>query len=137
MLKRLIVKYRDIITYIFFGVCTTAINISSYQLFYFIFGIANVPSTIIAWILAVLFAYITNKLFVFHSKSFAYKVLVREVVNFFAYRILTGLLDVAIMYISVDIMNWNALIWKVISNVLVIIINYIASNLVIFKKQEE
>ena len=97
--------------------------------------IPNVPSTIIAWVFAVIFAYITNKLWVFNSKSFDVTTLKHEIPTFFAARILTGILDVIIMYVAVDVLHMNATIWKLISNILVVILNYTTSKLVIFKKK--
>lgn len=131
----LIKKYKSVISYLFFGVCTTVINIAVYYLCYNISGIPNVTSTVIAWVVAVVFAYITNKLFVFDSKSFKADVLVREVASFFGCRLLTGILDVIIMYVAVDVMDMNSTLWKLVSNILVIVLNYIASKLVIFKKK--
>ncbi len=136
-LKDLIKKYYSIISYIFFGGCTTVINLFLYWLLYSVMGIANVPSTMVAWLLAVLFAFITNKLWVFESKSFVLNILWPELVKFFACRIATGALDVAIMWLSVDLMHWNAMFWKIISNVLVIILNYAASKVLIFVKKEK
>lgn len=133
-MKDLIQKYRGPLMYLIFGVLTTAVNIVSYHIAYDMMGIANVPSTCIAWLLAVIFAFITNKKFVFDSRSYARAVVLRELRDFFTCRILTGLLDVAIMFAAVDLLHWNALVWKVISNGLVIVLNYIASKLVIFKK---
>lgn len=135
MIAELIKKYKSVISYLFFGVCTTVINIATYYLCYNISDIPNVPSTVIAWVVAVVFAYITNKLFVFDSKSFKADVLVREVASFFGCRLITGILDVIIMYVAVDVMDMNSTLWKLVSNILVIILNYIASKLVIFKKK--
>ena len=134
-IKRMYFRYKDIILYLFFGGCTTVINIIAYYLSYNIAGIPNVPSTCIAWIIAVLFAYLTHKVFVFESRSFAREVLLREGLQFFGCRLLTGIMDVAIMYVAVDLMGWNALLWKILSNILVIVLNYIASKLLIFKKK--
>lgn len=89
----------------------------------------------IAWVAAVVFAFITNKLFVFGSKSFKTDVLVREMASFFGCRLLTGILDIVIMYIAVDVMDMNSTLWKFLSNILVIILNYLASKLVVFKKK--
>jgi putative flippase GtrA len=94
---------------------------------------ANIPSTVIAWVLSVLFAYITNKLFVFESKSFDSHVLKKEIISFFGCRFFTGVMDVAIMYVAVDLVHSNSTLWKIASNMLVIIINYVASKLIIFK----
>lgn len=132
--RDMLVKYRRIILYVFFGVLTTIINIATYHICFNLLGIPNVASTVIAWVFAVAIAFITNKLWVFDSKSFERLTLVREISTFLGARVFTGLLDVLIMYISVDIMHWNSTAWKLISNVIVVVLNYIASKLVIFRK---
>lgn len=134
-LKQLFNKYKAEILYLFFGGCTTLVNIISYYLFYNIAGVSNVISTVIAWILSVLFAYITNRIFVFESKNNGFKGILLETTSFFACRLLTGALDVLIMWLAVDIMHYNSLLFKIISNVIVIILNYFASKLFIFKKK--
>lgn len=136
-IRELAVKYRSIILYVVFGAMTTLVNMAAYWLCYNVIGIPNVPSTIIAWVLAVSFAFVTNKLWVFDSKSWDAKTLRHEIPTFFGARLLTGLLDVGIMYVTVDVMGWNGMVWKLVSNVIVIILNYIASKLVIFKKRED
>lgn len=135
-IRELAVKYRSIILYVVFGAMTTLVNMAAYWLCYNVIGIPNVPSTIIAWVLAVSFAFVTNKLWVFDSKSWDEKTLRHEIPTFFGARLLTGLLDVGIMYVTVDVMGWNGMVWKLVSNVIVIILNYIASKLVIFKERE-
>ena len=134
-IKELFIKYKSIISYLFFGICTTIVNVISYQFCYEFLNISNVISTCIAWVLAVVFAYITNKLWVFDSKSFERDILIKEIISFFSCRFLTGILDVVIMYVAVDVFGSKGLIWKIISNILVIILNYIASKLVIFRKK--
>ena len=134
MIRRLYEKHRDIIPYGVFGVLTTIINWVAYKLEYGIVGIPNVLSTCIAWLLAVLFAFITNKLWVFNSKSFDRSIVTKEAIRFFSARIVTGVLDVVIMWLAVDVMSLNADFWKIISNIIVIILNYIASKFVIFRK---
>ena len=135
-IKALIVKYQDMILYVFFGALATLVNTVSYYLCYNVFGISNVPSVIIAWLMAVVFAFFTNKLWVFKSKSFAPEVLKHEIPTFFGARLFTGLLDLGIMYLAVDILHWNAAAWKLISNILVILLNYIASRFFIFREPE-
>lgn len=131
-MKTIFQKYKSIIAYLFFGVLTTLINWGSYFLCYNIVHIPNVPSTIIAWILAVAFAFITNKIWVFDSKSFDGKVLLHEIWTFIAARLITGILDV--INLAVDVFAMNSTVWKLISNIIVIILNYIFSKLIIFKK---
>jgi putative flippase GtrA len=132
-IKMLVVKYQDMILYVFFGALATLVNTASYYLCYNILGVSNVPSVVIAWLLAVIFAFFTNKLWVFRSKSFAPDVLKHEIPTFFGARLLTGLMDLGIMYVAVDVLHGNGTVWKLISNVLVIILNYVASKLIIFK----
>lgn len=135
LILRLIKKYQSFIAYAVFGVLTTIVNIVTYSVCYNSIGISNTLSNVFAWILSVAFAYVTNKRWVFDSKSWAWKVLRREVPAFFSCRLATGIMDIVIMYIFVDIMGWHAMLMKIVSNVLVIILNYVFSKLIIFKKK--
>jgi len=135
-LKELWAKYKDLIPYVIFGVLTTAVNVAVYALCARIFGLSTVVSTVIAWVAAVLFAYITNRKWVFHSKAEGAAAIVKEMASFFICRLLTGILDVGIMKLFVDILGFDDVIVKAASNVIVIILNYVASKLVIFKKEK-
>ena len=135
LIINLLKKYRSFIAYAVFGVLTTIVNIGTYNLCYYQVGMSNTISNIVAWILAVTFAYLTNKVWVFDSKSWAWRVLKKEVPAFVSCRLATGVMDLVIMYISVDVLHWNAMLMKIISNVLVIVLNYVFSKLVIFKKK--
>ena len=137
MITELWNKYKSLIMYVVFGALTTVVNMGAYYVSYNLLHIPNVPSTAIAWILAVAFAFVTNKLWVFDSPSFDVQTLKHEIPTFFGARIATGVLDVVIMYLAVDVAHMNPTVWKLISNVLVIIINYIASKLIIFRKKSE
>lgn len=132
---RIIKKHQSFIFYGVFGVFTTIVNIVTYNVCYNSFGISNTVSNIAAWILAVTFAYLTNKVWVFGSASWRWEVLKKEIPAFVSCRIATGILDLIIMFICVDVLKWHALLMKMISNVLVIILNYVFSKLVIFKKK--
>lgn len=126
-------KYKEGLLYLVFGGLTTLVNIVSF----FVLRKLNIEvyiSNVIAWVLSVLFAFITNKLFVFESKGKSKKENVRECVSFFGFRILSLVFDMGAMYLLLQILNINELISKVIANVLVIILNYIFSKLFIFKK---
>lgn len=135
-IKELYNKYKEILMYLIFGVLTTVVNIVSYFLLARILHIDTVVSTVIALILSILFAYITNKIFVFESKTNTAKELLKEIISFFGCRAFTGILDVAFMYITVDVFNLNDMIMKIISNIVVIVVNYIFSKLIIFKKDK-
>lgn len=133
MLKDMLIKYRSFILYAFFGVCTTLVNIIVYYICSYVLNLSTIISTAISWFLAVLFAYVTNREWVFESHVSNTKEVTKEITSFFSCRLLTGLLDIGIMYICVDILNWNDMIIKMISNILVIVLNYVASKLIIFK----
>lgn len=135
-MKKLLFKYKSFILYAVFGVLTTLINWGSYYLCYSILYIPNIPSTIIAWVLAVAFAFVTNKIWVFSSKSFDVKTMLHEIWTFLAARIATGVLDVVIMFLAVDVFEMNSTAWKLISNIIVIILNYLLSKFFIFNKRE-
>jgi len=133
-IKKIIKKYKDVTLYLFFGVCTTLVNIITYWIVAHPFGFSTMVSTIFAWFIAVLFAYITNRKWVFHSTTVTSKEIVREIISFFSCRLITGIIDWVCMLIFVDILYLNDVIIKFLANILVIILNYIASKLLIFKK---
>ena len=126
-------KYREVLFYLFFGGCTTLVNIVSFFLLRLI-KLSLYSSNIIAWFLSVLFEFITNKLFVFESKGKSKKEVTKECLSFFGFRLLSLLFDMGIMYLLIDVLSWNEIVSKVLSNIFVIIINYVFSKLFIFKK---
>ena len=132
----LFLKYKEAVLYLVFGGFTTLINIVAYALCKHVIGIDTIPANAIAWILSVAFAYVTNKIFVFESKTNTKKELLKEIISFFGCRAFTGIIDVAFMYVTVDIFDLNDMIMKVISNIIVIIVNYVFSKLIIFKKKK-
>lgn len=134
-MKDIWMKYKSIFFYLVFGVGTTVVNIVSYALFARIFGFDTIVSNILAWILAVAFAYITNKLWVFESKCTEIKEIMNELIKFISCRLLTGIIDLLIMFVFVDLLLFNDIIIKCISNIIVIILNYVASKIFIFKKK--
>ncbi len=126
-------KYRDMILYLVFGVVTTAVNVVVYHVCFAVLGVPNIPSVVIAWVLSVAVAYITNKLWVFRSPSFAPAVLWPELGKFVAARGFTGVLDLGIMFVGVDLLGGPGTVLKLGSNVLVVVLNYIFSKWLIFK----
>ena len=127
-------KYKEIINYLIFGVLTTVVSIGTYALFTKLFSINYLVSNILSWILAVLFAFITNKLFVFESKSKDKKQVTKEMINFFFFRIISLGTEMIILYTFVDLLSINDLITKVIAQIIVILSNYIFSKVFVFKK---
>jgi putative flippase GtrA len=132
MINRIYLKYKEVILYLIFGGLTTLVNILSYAIFtqFINWQVSN----ILSWILSVLFAYITNRKFVFKSQTTS---IIKEMISFFSFRILSLCLDMAFMLIFIDIININNMLAKVIVQVLVIILNYVFSKVFIFKKRGE
>lgn len=127
---------REMISYLIFGVLTTVVNFVFYWLFIEIIGIYYITSNVIAWIFAVIFAYVTNKLFVFESKSWEVKLVIKEVIAFGAARVLSLLFETGFLALTVEVMGVPKIIAKIIAAVFVVIINYVASKLFIFKKKK-
>lgn len=129
-------KYKEIINYLIFGVLTTIVNLVSY---YFLTSTVLSPdkalylqiANMISWIVSVIFAYITNRKYVFKSNN---DNIVKEITDFTGARIITLLLDMVIMFIGVTLFEVNDKFIKIISQVLVIIFNYIFSKIFVFKK---
>lgn len=129
-------KYSEIWKYIVFGIITTFINIIIYYFFYEVLSLKNILSNILAWILSVIFAYLTNKNFVFKSYKRSIRDIIKEFFYFLLCRISTGGLDVILMYIVVEKLYFKAIIMKVFINFIVIIFNFFGSK-IIFKYKEK
>lgn len=128
-------KTKEILWYGFFGVLTTLVNIISFYLLDKT-GMNVYINNFIAWFVSVLFAFVTNKLFVFNSKSLNPKVLVKEVGSFFFFRLLSLGIDMIGMYVCISLLNFGKMLSKVFMNIIVIIANYIFSKLFIFKPKK-
>ena len=132
-------KYKEIILYLFFGVLTTIVSLGSKSILLFVLLDASNPfelqlSIVISWILAVLFAYITNRIFVFNSKN---QNKIKEFISFIMGRIFTLFLEMLIMWF-VTFLKLNTdlyvIIFTLLTQVIVVIANYILSKLFVFKK---
>ena len=130
-------KYESVLLYLIFGVLTTFVNIVVYYILFNHVLLSNILSNGIAWVAAVIFAFITNKIWVFKSKTLEIEQVIKELIAFFSARLSTGLLDMAIMYVGVDLLKVNSIYSKIISGVVVVILNYIFSKLFIFRKNKE
>ncbi len=136
-------KYEEIINYLIVGVLTTLVSLGvKWGLLFTILDPKNAfelqVAVIISWIVAVTFAYVTNRSFVFKSKS---KKIIREIISFFGARILTLLMEMFIMWVFVTLLKLNSdtwvLIWTMVCQVLVTIFNYVFSKLFVFKKNKQ
>ncbi len=133
-MKKLINKYNEIIMYGIFGVLTTLINLLTFYVLDKL-GVNVYLNNSIAWVISVLFAFITNKLYVFNSKDTSYKIIAKEGIAFFLARIFSYFVDMFTIFMIFQVMGINKMIAKIISNVIVIIINYLLSKIIIFKKK--
>ncbi|MDO4415323.1 MAG: GtrA family protein [Erysipelotrichaceae bacterium] len=134
-MKGFLTKNRSVILYIIFGVLTTLVNIVSYWLLTRWLKQSVNTATVVAWILSVLFAYITNRTWVFDSKAIQPNEVIREIVSFFLARLSTGLLDWLIMFVFVTKLSLPDMPVKIASNILVIVLNYVLSRFLVFKKR--
>ena len=131
----LIKKYWDIFIYLVFGVMTTAVDFVIYFPCYNWLHIPATASNVIAWAGAVIFAYLTNKPFVFHSKDWSFKTVGPELVKFVGTRIGSMLIQTAIIFVTVELLQFNGNWMKIITAVIVVILNYVGSKLLVFKKK--
>ena len=133
-IRALIEKYYDILSYLFFGVLTTVVNYIIYLPCYNILGLSATVSNMMSWVVAVAFAYLTNKPFVFKSHDWSAKTVVPELTKFVGCRLGSGVMETAIIFVTVDLLSWDGNVMKLVTSVLVVIINYVASKLVVFRK---
>ncbi len=155
-MKKLFFKHKEIITYIIFGVLTTLINWCAYVIFTNMCGFTVLSANFLSWICGVVFAFTTNKIWVFNSKSFAPKTVIKEAISFISSRAVTGVLEVfgvpllaksgfdTIFYtvaqnlnLNYDILYTDGIYSKLAFAVIVVILNYVFSKLIVFKKDNK
>ena len=120
----------------FFGLLTTLVNYAVYIPCLNILKLSRAVSNIIAWIAAVAFAFLTNKRFVFRSGSWAAAVVMGELAKFLGTRVGSGLAETLLIWLMVDTLGQNGILWKLLTNAAVLVINYIGSCFFVFKKQQ-
>lgn len=149
-------KYKEVITYVIFGVLTTVVSWGSYTVFVNLLSMKVFVGNLLSWICAVAFAYITNKLWVFESKSWRPSVIGKEIVSFVAARGVTGVIEIVcvpllaktgfdtIFYnilekadIKMNILFTDGIYSKIVLAVIVVIVNYFLSKFLIFKKKKD
>ena len=138
LLNKIIKKLlsREVIVYIIFGVLTTLVNFVAFYLFNDLMKIHYVWANAMAWLAAVIFAFVTNKQFVFESRSWELKTTLREAVGFTGGRVLSLLLEQGGLVLFVELMHMQEMIAKVILAVVVVIANYIFSKLWVFVRKD-
>ena len=131
-IRELLRKYRDLIIYLIFGGFTTLVNFLVYFPLYNWVHFSGVTSNVIAWAVAVIFAYLTNKPFVFRSYDWSWKTVAPELAKFVGCRIGSGLVETAAIWMLVDILALNGNWVKILVSIIVVILNYISSKWLVF-----
>ena len=125
-------KKRENIVYLIFGILTTAVNWLIYLPLFYSLDLSATASHLISWTISVIFAYLTNKAYVFQSRDWSSKTILIEFVTFVSGRILTGLIEAGILALMVDYLAYSGFIWKLICSVITVVLNYLFSKLFIF-----
>ena len=135
-IRAFIDQYYDILAYLFFGGLTTVVNYLVFLPCYNWWNISATVSNMIAWVFAVTFAFLTNKPWVFKSHDWSAKTVWPELTKFVGCRIGSGVLETAIIWVTVDMLCWNGNWMKLITSVIVIIANYFGSKFLVFAKKK-
>lgn len=133
-IQSLISKYKHLLIYLVFGVLTTLVNYLVYYPLYNLLHLSGTVSNIIAWAVAVIFAFITNKPLVFQSCDWSIKTTLEEFWKFTLCRVGSGALETGFIFLTVDILHWNGNLMKLVISVVVVALNYLGSKLFVFKK---
>ncbi|WP_161878021.1 GtrA family protein [Alkalibacterium sp. MB6] len=136
-IKDLFDRYGEIINYLIFGVATTVVNIVVFFLFDTILSVPYLIANAIAIILSILFAFFTNKKYVFKSQAMSRQGNWEEFVRFVSFRVLSGLFDMLSMWILVDMLLFGTNLAKLLTQFIVVVLNYVFSKFFVFKQEEE
>ena len=140
-MRDLIKKYKEMLLYVVFGVATTAVNWVIYTVCVQLFALEMTLSNAIAWVIAVAFAFVTNKIYVFESREGSAGIVIKEAITFFGSRMATGLLEIFLptvlfhIGLSQSLFGIEGFLAKIVVSVLVIILNYVFSKLIVFRKK--
>lgn len=132
--KEMYLKNKEMILYLFFGGLAFIVSIGTYGLFSEICHMNVLIANIISWVITVMFAFVTNRIWVFESPTETIKELCYQMFKFYTGRVITLVIEEAILIVFITWLGFNSMIIKVIAQVVVIVLNYIISKLIIFKK---
>lgn len=142
-IKELYLKYREIVNYLIFGAATTFVSAATYALFVGAMHMGVMPGKVLSWIVAVTFAFVTNKLWVFESKSWVWPAWLREAAGFYAGRLFSGVVEIGglalLMKLGMDqpLFGVDGFLANIVITVVVIILNYFISKFLVFRKKKE
>lgn len=126
---------RELLLYGFFGILTTIINVVVFYLCYNICGLHYLLANILAWIISVLFAFFSNKLYVFQSRDNSKAIIVKEFASFATFRLISLVIDESLMYLLIEIFKVTETTSKILVNVIIAVINYVLSKYFVFKNR--
>ena len=132
-----LIKNKEVLLYLFFGVLTTIVSFLTYTLFTRVMAIDELVANVLSWVFAVAFAYITNKNFVFDSHHKSLNATIKELVAFFTARLFSLAAETVIMYIGIRVFSFFDLYVKLFAQIVVVILNYVLSKYLIFKKEDD
>ena len=135
ILKEFLKKHKSILAYLIIGGLTTIVNWCAYFPLRYITDFPAAISSGIAWLVAVLFAFPTNKMFVYESKQWSIKNTTAEFLGFVSCRLLSGLLEAGILYVVDDVLHMNGVLWKILASVIVVVLNYLSGKLLVFRRK--
>ena len=127
-------KYKEIVLYLFFGVLTMAVSIISYARCNMVIKMDALVANIISWILAVLFAFYTNRIWVFSVKTNSKKDLIVQMISFCSGRIVTLIIEETILFVFIKCLHYDSMGVKIMAQIVVVVLNYIISKLWVFHK---
>lgn len=130
-------KNKEVLMYLFFGGLTTVVSIASYAAFTVACGLNELIANVLSWILAVSFAYVTNRIWVFESDAHTFSAFIKEIVSFFGGRVITLLMEELILFVFITQLGFNGIVVKTVAQVIVIVANYVISKLLVFRSKKE
>lgn len=130
--KKYIEPHKDLLAYIFWGVVTTVINLAAYRIFYNVAHLDYFVSNILAWIVTVIAAYLSNRKYVFHSKAKGAREITVEALKFAASRLASLVMEIALLYAGKDLLGLDEDLTKYIATFLVIVLNYFLGKFLVF-----
>ncbi|MCR5665605.1 MAG: GtrA family protein [Eubacterium sp.] len=130
-------KNREVLLYLFFGGLTFIVSVVSYALFYKVCGMNALIANVFSWILAVLFAYITNRIWVFQSQHNSRLKVLIEILSFFGGRVFTLVVEEVILWVGISHLHGDGVLVKVVAQIVVIVLNYVISKLFVFRNEKK
>lgn len=130
-------EVKTFLVYCFYGLLATLIETGLYSLFYIVIGLKNISATVISWLLTVIFAFFTNKIFVYRNRDWAFTLIIKQILSFFSFRLTTGLLNAVFMVVMVDVLGFNGVIMKITAALFVGVANYFLGRFLIFRRSRQ